>query len=89
MGFEIEWSQRARLQFDSLIAQPGIDKLFVLKAIAGRPHDEWLKGRRFHHPALAADDIRLLEGGAVGLVYALFESEQRVRILAILSNRPE
>ena len=88
MGFEVEWTSDARREFDSLLAQPGIDKLFVMKMVAGRPHDEWLEGRRFLHRALVTDDIRLLEIGAVGLVYALFESEERVRLLAILRNAP-
>ena len=89
MGFEIEWSRGARLQFDSLVVEPGIDKLFLLKAVAGRTHEAWLDGRRFDHPGLAADDVRLLEIGTVGLVYALHESEERVTLFAILRSRPE
>lgn len=89
VGFTIEWTSQARSQYDSLIAEPGIDKLFLLKAVTGRLHEEWLAGRRFDHPALVADDVRLLEVGTVGLVYAMHESERRVTLLAILGDTPE
>ncbi len=89
MGFEIEWTSEARSQFDSLLARPDVDLVFVLKSVAGRRHDEWLDGRPFRVSDFAGDDIRLLEIGTAGLVYALHESEQRVTLLAILKGRPE
>lgn len=60
----------------------------AIKAVAANPHREWLAGRQFERVEFAGNDIRLLEVGNVGLVYALFESENRVRLLAILRNNP-
>ena len=89
MGLEIEWTDEFLEQFRLLLAEPGVTNLAALKAVAGRPHEQWRYGRRFDHPDVTGDDIRVLEMGTVGLVYALFESEQRVRLLAILRSRPE
>ena len=89
MGFEVEWTLQSHRELDAVLARPTIADLFVLRAVAGRLHNEWLYGRPFEHPGLADRDIRLLENGSVSLVYALFESENRVRILAILRNLQE
>ncbi len=67
---------------------PSLEKMFVIQAVAGRRHKEWLHGRPFGNPALIGGNIRMLENGTVGLVFALYESEERVRLLAILRNSP-
>lgn len=88
MGYEVEWTDRALYDFQVLQKQQGLEKLLVLKAVAGRRHAEWLSGRPFRQFELLGEDIRLLEIGNVGIVYALIESQDRVRLLAILRNIP-
>ena len=89
MGFEIEWTDEFLEQFRLLLAEPGPATLSALKAVAGRSHEQWRYGRSFDSPDFVGDDIRVLEIGAAGLVYALHESEERVILLALLRSRPE
>lgn len=88
MGYEVEWTDGALNDFEILQKQQGLGTLLVLKAVAGRRHGEWLGGRPFRQFELPGEDIRLLEVGNIGIVFALIESQHRVRLLAILRNIP-
>ncbi len=60
--------------------------LTVRMLIGGFQHDQWRRGRPFRREVLAESNLRLLEYGAVSLVYEIVEAEEVVEIVAILRN---
>ena len=88
MPFAVEWAEEAKLELAALheLATRGasLDFLDVVQAAMGKQHDYWLRGLPFRDLEKTGRDIRMLNNGNISLVYELFESQQRVRVLNVL-----